>query len=114
MKDFMELCSVPADEPCAQVGSDDYQQMSRIECIVFKSQLLRQWMDKLIPGVGFTTKTYPHDFGSYREVCVVYDDDSEEQTELAVMIQNEIPEKWDSESLAELREQGYALLVEQV
>jgi hypothetical protein len=99
-KDYMEIGSVPANEPCIGVGQDDYHRISRTECSTFKQQLLRQWQDKLIPGVGFVIKSYPHDFGTYHEVCVVYDDDNEAQTDLAVEIQNEMPEKWDSEALA--------------
>lgn len=111
MKDYMEIGSVPASEPCAQVGNDDYTELSRKECHVFKEQLLRIWGEKLLPGMYFTIKTFPHDFGSYREVCIVYDDNNEAQCDMAIEIQNEMPEKWDSEALAELKEIGYALPV---
>ena len=115
MKDYMEIGSVPASEPCTQVSKhNDYMPMMRLECRTFRDQLMRLWNEKLLPGMSFTVKTYPHDFGSYSEVTVAYDDDDEAQTDLAVEIQNEMPEKWDSEARKELKEQGYEWPVKEV
>jgi hypothetical protein len=111
MKDYMEIGSVPASEPCAQVGNDDYHKLSRIECRTFKEQLMRLWSEKLLPGMYFTIKTFPHDFGSYSEVCIVYDDADEAQTDMAVEIQNEMPETWDSEAKKDMKEQEYVLVI---
>lgn len=35
------LASAPVDEPCAQVGTDDYREASMIECYVFRRMLER-------------------------------------------------------------------------
>lgn len=107
----MEIGSVPSSEPCTQVSKDnDYMPMMKLECRTYRDQLLRLWGEKLIPGMSFTVKTYPHDFGSYSEVCVAYDDDNEAQTDLAVEIQNETPLFWDSEAKEDLKTAGYVMV----
>jgi hypothetical protein len=48
-----------------------------------------------------------HEFGSYLEVQVRFDDDDEHQTHWAFMIEAELPELWDDEARAELAAAGY-------
>jgi hypothetical protein len=61
MRDFLDLSPVPIDEPCAQVGPDDYMPRMRAECRAFVSQLERPFPDALAAGVGFRIKSNPHD-----------------------------------------------------
>ena len=107
MRDYLELCSVPINEPCAGVGSDDYERRARLECRAFKHQLERTFPDAIDAGVYFRTKSNPHDFGTYYEVQVVYDDEDESQTEWAFVIEGTIPEQWDNDARAELAAHGY-------
>jgi hypothetical protein len=107
MKDYLELCSVPIDEPCAMVGSADYSRRARLECRAFINQLERTFPEAIAAGVTFRTASNPHDFGTYYEVQVVYDDDDEAQTEWAYTIEDELPIAWDDDARNELAAHGY-------
>lgn len=96
-RDYINIGSSPYGESCAQVGSDDYAQKSRIELRAFKHQL-----ERLFPKAEFRIKSFPHDFGSYSEVCVFFDDEDEVSCELAYCVDNNAPEFWDSEALTEM------------
>ena len=99
--DYVSIGSSPAEESCAQVGSDNYSELSRKECNAFVKQLIRQF-GQPPEGARFTVKSFPHDFGSYKEVCVVYADHIEEAAEFAYKVENESPAQWDDEAKAEL------------
>ena len=93
MMDYLTLGPTPCEESCAQVGQDDYDRMSRIECRVYLDQLRRTFPE---PENGyFRIKSFSHDFGSYREVCAVYDEDDQEATEWAFNVENNSPSEWD-------------------
>jgi hypothetical protein len=102
MRDYVSIGSSPVDEECAQVGSADYYERSRKECGAFKRQLVRIFGEPP-EGAMLVTKTFPHDFGEYREVCVNYDDESEEALKYAFELEGSTPEKWDEEAREELR-----------
>lgn len=100
--DYISIGSTPFEEPCAQVGSDDYEKNSRIESKVFINQLLRVFGEPPT-GVSIRVKTFPHDFGSYREVVVYYDDENQGAVDYAYNIEANTPSNWDSIALQELR-----------
>jgi hypothetical protein len=67
---YLDIGAAPCEEECAQVGRTDYPERSRRECQVFQRMLEccypapdRDWLK---------VKSFAHDFGSYREVCVYY------------------------------------------
>lgn len=102
MKDFLTIGSSPIDEKCAQVGSPDYDRISRIECNAFINQLKR-----LFPKGDFGIKSNPHDFGTYREVVASYSidpqtDEEREEMEAAFEAEGKTPERWDEEALKEI------------
>ena len=101
MKDYMTLGPVPCDEPCAQVGQDDYPEQSRKECRAYVAQLHRHFGEPP-EGAYFAVKSFPHDFGSYREVCVVFDDENEKAREFAYKCEAETPAEWDAQARQEL------------
>jgi hypothetical protein len=120
MNSYLELSSSPYGENCAQVGSDDYNDKSRIECKAYIQQLNRLF-PSLQEGCNFGVKSFPHDFGSYREVCIIYpeklenclnDDNCDEDStcenckamKLIYDIENNLPENWDSEAIEYLKE----------
>lgn len=78
MRDFISIGSVPFDEDCAQVGSENYRERARAECARF-----RDLLQKLYPAAQFRVKSFPHDFGTYYEVVAYYDDNDEEQVKAA-------------------------------
>ena len=106
MKDYLEIGSVPSDEPCCGVGADNYYEMSRIECQVFKKQLKRIFGEGT-ENNSIVIKSFNHDFGSYSEVCVYFNDQDEESLDYAFKIEGECPENWDDEAIQDLKNAGY-------
>ena len=107
MRDYLELCSVPVNEPCAGVGSDDYERRARLECRVFKHQLERTFPEAIETGLYFRIKANGHDFGTYYEVQAIFDDEDESQTEWVFVIEGTLPEHWDDDARLELLAAGY-------
>ena len=107
MRDYLDLAPVPIDEPCAMVGSYDYHARARAECFAFCGQLKRAFPEALAAGVTFRIKSNHHELGSYLEVQACFDDENEEQTEWAYLIENELPEAWDDQARAQLAAAGY-------
>lgn len=93
MKDYLSLGCAPTDEDCAQVGSDDYGPRSRRECRAFV-RALRKKFGPEPEGARICVKKFPHDFGSYREVVVEYDDDNEEALQYALKVEDDLPKTW--------------------
>jgi hypothetical protein len=100
-RDFLTIGPTPASEDCAGVGASDYYEKSRKECKAFAAQLLREFPDPPL-GARIAIKTFPHDFGDYREVVVYYDDDCEDSVTYAFGIESKTPECWDEIARAEL------------
>jgi hypothetical protein len=107
MRDYLDLDTVPCDEPCASVGQPDYSTRARLEARAYVAQLQRAFPDAVAAGLYFRIKSNPHDFGSYLSVQVVFDDDDEAQTEWAYMIEDELPIAWDDDARNELAANGY-------
>lgn len=108
MRDYISIGSVPFEEDCIQVGKDNYHEMSRIECRVFIDQLTRIF-GKGTENNKIRAKSFPHDFGSYLEVVVFFDDEDQDSLEYAFKVEGEFPAKWDEEALKQLNELGYKL-----
>lgn len=105
MIDYLNIGSTPTGEDCAQVGTEDYQRISRIECNAFINQLRRE-LGNEPHGAFLISKSFPHDFGSYMEVICKYDDTDEEAIAYAFRAESEQPEYWDEEAKKELKEKG--------
>lgn len=102
--DYMTLGPTPYDEPCAQVGAADYYERSKRECAVYLHQLERTFPipEALNGDVWFAVKTFAHDFGSYREVIVRFNDGNPDAVAFALAVEGDLPGKWDKQSLSEL------------
>lgn len=98
MADYIALGSVPVDEDCVGVSDKrPYMKEMTAECRRYKKLL-----EELFPrpnGVDahFTIKSFPHDFGTYKEVCVVYDCDDEAACEYAYNVEANLPARWEGE-----------------
>ena len=102
----LELGSTPSGEDCVQVGSDSYFDLYIAEAKAYIDQLKRQFPN--IPdGVSFGIKSFPHDFGTYHEVVVKYNEDNEEAINFAFDVENNTPEYWDATAKEELNKIGY-------
>lgn len=95
MKDYIELGSAPYDEDCVCVSSTKpYIEEMTKECRRY-ADLLREKCP--IPdGINahYAIKTFQHDFGSYKEVCICFDDEDEDACEFAFNIESIIPSNW--------------------
>lgn len=101
MKDFLNIGSSPYAENCVQLGSPDYQEKAIKECSIFAKQLLRQFPN--IPvGCKVGIKSFQHDFGTYFETVIYFDNENEEQCNYAYQVEAGFPEFWDEQSKTEL------------
>lgn len=89
MTEYLDIGPTPADEPCAQVGEDDYTSRARAECRRYARLIMQAY-----PRAIAVMRSHPHDLGTYYEVAIRYDDDDDAQTELAYHIEETIPLTW--------------------
>jgi len=100
MRDYLTLGPTPVDEPCQQVGTSHFDKQAETrELRAFLHQL-----ERLYPKGEFSIKAFPHDFGTYREVVVWFDEEIPETLELAIQVEGNTPLNWDEQALAELKE----------
>lgn len=98
-KDYLTIGPCPPDESCEGAGGDVAKM--RRECNVYRN-LLRRVCGREPEGASIVVKSFPHDFGTYMEVCVLYDEDNIEALDYALKLESEGPLKWDDEALDEL------------
>jgi len=101
MRDYISIGPSPCNEECAQVGQDNYPEQSKKECRAFLNQLSRVFGEPP-GGAHLGIKSFPHDFGTYREVVCYFDDDVPEARDFAFMLEGKSPENWDEEAHKEL------------
>lgn len=98
----LSIGASPWGESCAQIGSPDYPERSRRECLVLRRMLLRQYPVPQGVEARLITKSFPHEFGEYREVCVVFDPSSAPSANYAYSLEQNVPEHWDAQARHEL------------
>jgi hypothetical protein len=90
----------PADETPAQLGSEHYRTLCKLELSLFKQQLLEEILLKW-PEEGslvrFKTTSNPHDFGTYHEIDVVYDSTDSISVEQAFYCEGYASTSWTDE-----------------
>lgn len=102
------LGPTPAGESCAQVGDDNYGVLAYAETTAYKNQLYRLLKEnfKNIPeSFRFKVSREEHDLGSYYEVVAMFDsNDPDAKTchDIAIFIDNNVPEEWDDRAREEL------------
>lgn len=104
MKDSLNLAPVPLGEECAQLGAPDYSSRSRKECTTFINQLKRVFGEPP-PRANFKITQNPHDFGTYRDVDIQFDEEDDAASEYAYQVEANLPEFWDDTALKELAEE---------
>lgn len=99
MLQSISLGSAPANEECAQVGSDRYEHRAWAECYKY-IQLLRKLCGDVPETIAFLRcRSEEHDFGKYYEVYVLYYDDNEMGVSYAFHLDNNAPLSWDDTEL---------------
>lgn len=103
-----EFDTVPEDEPCVQVGTDDYGKWARIEGNE-RIQMVRRFLGEEPGGSRLYLKSFPHDFGNYWQVVFSYDEDNDDHVRYCFCIDNGVivPFMWDDEAKKNLLECGY-------
>lgn len=105
---YISLGSAPAEENCSQVGSEGYAGRARRECRAYREQLLRwltaqgkmpEYIELYRTGaIALNIHRNPHDFGTYMEVSVGFEEDNETACQLAILLEGEAPAVWDDEA----------------
>lgn len=102
MFDDLFLGPVPADEDCEQLGEGYNHARARKEGKAYISQLIRLHGEPP-EGAMLKIKSCPHDFGTYCEVVVRYDDSVQAAVEYAFRVEGNTPSHWDDVAKAELK-----------
>lgn len=102
MKDYLTIGTVPTDEDCTHnEPTGQYATAQRREARLFADQIRRHYPE---PENGYlAVKAFPHDFGSYYEVCAVFDDEDEAATNWAYTVEADplgALREWDEEARA--------------
>jgi hypothetical protein len=109
----LSLSPVPIAEDCAQVGWDSYRELAKLECKVFIEQLRRTHGEEP-RKCGFVIKANPHDFGTYYDVEVSFDENDEEASDYAYKVEGNLPHHWDELAKDELISLGYPIKFQSV
>ncbi|MDR1661422.1 MAG: hypothetical protein LBR95_03205 [Azoarcus sp.] len=99
---LMNIGPAPYEEDPAQVGQSGYDERSWRECTVYKRMLARQFPNPDEAAATLIVKSFEHDLGVYREVCVCYDDTNQAAIDYAYRLEREFPAKWDDIARYEL------------
>jgi len=92
----ISIGSSPWGEHCAQVGSPGYDLRGPSECRVYIEQLKRHYTAThglSLPCV-LSTKSHPHDFGTYYEVQADFEEGTPAE-DAAYWLESNSPELWD-------------------
>ena len=99
LTEYVELGSTPAGESCAQVGADGYYDLMKVESKRYIEMLQKRFPQHEEVGISFRNKSFPHDFGSYHEVCAVYFESNELASNVAWQMQDDCPEYWADDKI---------------
>lgn len=92
--DTYQWGSTPYGEDCAQVGSDNYYEEARKECKRLIAGLIKRFGEPPM-GARFKICSNPHDFGTYYQVGLVYDEENEAHMAYFARVDDEFPETWE-------------------
>ena len=92
MRDHLYIGSAPAGEDCAQLGRDDFGPLNRLECRAYVDALRVKYGPEP-EGCDYRLKRENHDFGTYYEVAIYYDDSDPVACDYAFEVENGL-ETW--------------------
>ena len=106
MREYIEVGSSPAEEPCVQMGNSMAWDgiKARQEMMAF-IHLIRRHLGPEPDGAHLTIKTF--NLGEYSEVVCYFDESKPGSFEYALKCANEAPGYWDLTALVELSRMGY-------
>jgi len=96
--EYLTLGPTPYDEPCQQVGTASYNHNAALTEMRRYQHMLETMLEtefgKDSLQIRLTVKSFPHDFGSYSEVCVMYNPDDQTSVNQAFWLDNNLPANW--------------------
>lgn len=99
--DFLPLGSCPNEENGVQIGDPQYALKGAKECKAYLNQLIRIFGTPP-KGSSLIIKSFEHEYGFYKEVCLLFDEDNTEHAEYAFNVEQKLPDYWDDKALKEL------------
>jgi hypothetical protein len=95
--DCIALGPNPTEEPLATelLGDQHCPSDTTGELIRYRTMLRERFPVPEGANAKFAIKTFDHDFGPYREVCAVFDEDCELSQGWAYFVESHLPAKWD-------------------
>lgn len=101
--DYLNIGCTPCEEECEQLGPNYNPAKARAECEVFRRQLRRVCGEEP-DGATLIIKSFPHDYGTYMEVCCRFISENEKAVEYALRCEGQTPIEWDSQAREELKQ----------
>lgn len=101
--EFLVIASAPNDEFCTQAGVNYNDNI--IECNALKNLMIRTYGQPPQNCEFFILENH-HDFGTYLELAIFYNEEDEQSEEYALQCEL-TPDNWDEEALNELESAGY-------
>ena len=104
--DYLELGPSPFDEECVQVTQDkDYIGDMKAE-IKRYADLLEKRFINLPEKTYFKAKRFEHEFGTYYEMVVNYDNNDELSSNAAFFIESNLPATWDDATVYDMEKEA--------
>jgi hypothetical protein len=113
MRDLFEIGCTPHNEDCEQLGPGYDQAKAMRECRAYINQLTRVYGEPPA-GAYFKVTTNYHDLGTYHEVAISFNDESDEQCDYVYGNVECGCEDWDTEARSELGLDGQTDTVHKV
>lgn len=101
--DYINIGSVPNEEPCVAVGSGDYEGPMQDECEVFRRMLQRMFPPPAGSSGVLLVRRHGHEFGPYYEVEAGFESGDVEAAEWAFGLEANVPVRWDTIAAFELQ-----------
>ena len=90
MKDYLLIDTTPWEETCTQIGDPDYYGKARAEGRRMIAQIDKHYPLPENASMGYTTlKSESHEYGSYYQIKIIYDDECELSTNWAYSIEGD-------------------------
>ena len=102
MIDYVYLGPVPSDEEPVQIDRDGANALeARHEAQRFAAMLRKVFPDYEHHRCAFVTKSQSHDFGTYYEVAVKFDDKDAAACDYALFVESNTPLTWQDTAIKE-------------
>lgn len=95
MRDFITFDTAPVDENSIQVNpKTNYLPEMRIEARKYAEFLQKRFPEYMEYDCNFSIKSQQHDFGTYYETVIYFNDKNEKSISFAFFVERNLPKKW--------------------